>query len=73
MRQVAYNLKLDFRLTRLPGMARGHRFSFDNDVCVRCGISRAKYERGGLPRCKGQPPEKKERSSIPDDDPPEAA
>jgi hypothetical protein len=49
--------------------ARGHRFSFDNDVCVRCGMSRAKHERGGLPQCKGEPPEKKERSSIPDDDP----
>ncbi len=31
----------------------GHRFAFGNDVCVRCGISRAKFEHSGSPRCTG--------------------
>jgi len=29
----------------------GHAFDFDRDVCVRCGMSREKYEDSGRPRC----------------------
>ena len=52
----------------------GHRFAFGNDVCVRCGMSRAKFEDSGSPQFTGQRPKKTYPLNIsPDDDPPEAA
>lgn len=55
-------------------MAGGHRFDFSGEVCVRCRISREKFEDNGRPRCTGRPPERRERFTVPPDDgPPEAA
>jgi hypothetical protein len=54
----------------------GHRFDPITLVCVRCGISRQRYDDTGQ-RCTGQlQPEAEEQSSIrsnDDDDPPDAA
>lgn len=33
----------------------GHVFDFDTDKCVKCGMSRERYEDNGKPSCK-QPP-----------------
>jgi len=54
--------------------AGGHRFDFSRMVCVRCEMSHEHFEDNGRPQCKGRPPDKRERLTIPpDDDPPEAA
>jgi hypothetical protein len=53
--------------------AGGHHFDFSRGVCTRCEIFREKFEDNGRPPCTGRPPDKRERLTVPDDDPPEAA
>ena len=54
--------------------AGGHRFDFIRMACTRCEMSHEHFEDNGRPTCNGQPPDKRERLTIPpDDDPPEAA
>ena len=31
--------------------AGGHAFDFDRGVCLKCGITRERYEDSGEPRC----------------------
>jgi hypothetical protein len=52
-------------------LAGGHRFDFNRMVCLRCGMSRKKFEDRGRPWCTGQSPGKREPlSRNPEDDPP---
>jgi len=44
--------------------AGGHAFDFDRDVCVKCGMSREKYQDNGKPPCKGKKQEDKPREPI---------
>jgi hypothetical protein len=32
---------------------KGHRFDFDRDKCMRCGMTRGQWEDAGEPRCDG--------------------
>jgi hypothetical protein len=54
-------------------MAGGHRFDFSRGVCVRCRMSREKFEDSGRPRCTGQPLPERTAVGIPRDDDPEAS
>lgn len=44
--------------------AGGHAFDFDREVCVKCGMSREKYQDNGNPPCKGKKQEDKPREPI---------
>ena len=50
--------------------AGGHRFDFITGRCIRCKMSRKKFEDSGRPRCSGRPPDKRKRLKGPDDKPP---
>ncbi len=56
--QVAFNRR-----------AGGHSFDFITEVCAKCGMTRAKYEDSGRPRCAGvvSSDRKKELGAIPTD------
>ena len=36
---------------RFDRQAKGHAFDFDRGVCVRCGMTREKYQDSGEPKC----------------------
>jgi hypothetical protein len=35
-------------------LENGHAFDFEADKCVKCGMSRERYDDNGKPACKGQ-------------------
>jgi hypothetical protein len=35
--------------------AGGHAFSFDGEVCAKCGMTTVQFEDTGKPRCPGRP------------------
>ncbi len=55
-------------------IAGGHRFDFIRGVCMRCEMSREKFEDSGQPQCTGQSLDRRKRLTVPsDNDPPEVA
>jgi hypothetical protein len=52
--------------------AGGHRFDFITGLCMRCKMSRKKFEDGGRPQCTGRPPGSP-RLADPEDKPPYGA
>jgi hypothetical protein len=52
----------------LTTRVRGHEFDFLLGVCLRCQMSRKRYEDSGRPRCTGRPPEKREHQATPPND-----
>lgn len=57
-------------LTMRDGQAGGHAFDFDREVCVKCGMSRERFEDNGKPPCLGRKKDADRRSEhllIPED------
>jgi hypothetical protein len=51
----------------------GHRFDFINGRCIRCKMSRKRFEDNGRPQCSGRPPDRSKRLKGSEDEPPGGA